>query len=133
MSEVTYHLFKEERLPGAHHLLVAFELLLVLPSLDKFDVFSVFDLFVFIEGCLRLVGKARHPVFFVVFKLTLILLEEFDVDGGEHRLGLSGVTSDDLLDGDPLINLLEELHVLLKVDMSAPLMGDAEQKFLEEV
>lgn len=88
-------------------------------------IFTVFILEIFI---LVLVAEAALPLGTIFF---LLVLEDLNLNAGQYGGNLASLSANDLLEGDAIINLVEELNVLLNVNMSAPSVGNAEQGLLE--
>lgn len=77
---------------------------------------------------LVLVTEAALPLSTVLF---LLLLEDVDEDSWQHGLNLASLATNHLLDGDTIVDLLEQLDVLIHVDVCTPAVSDAEEHLLE--
>lgn len=109
--------------------------LAVLPALVLLNDHLVRVLLVLVlaVGFVRLVRAALVPVVEVAgtahdgFIDALLLLGEGDLDLGVVISELFVLSEVHTLEGNPLVDPLEHVHVLINIDVSAPLMGDSEQ------
>ena len=85
------------------------------------------DVLILFIGVLVLI--ALRPLVFCV--IGIFFLKDFNLDARKGNFGGSSVTTDDLFDGDAVIDLAEELVVLLHVNMGGPSMGNSEESLLE--
>ena len=125
-------LLKEEGITNAHH---DTTILLILPVADRAlvalsntSLVGVFAGLVFEVLVLVLVTKAALPLSAILF---ILFLEDIYLNTRQHRLNLARLATDNLPDGDTIIDLPKQLDVLFHVDVSAPAVSNAEEHLLE--